>query len=95
MSKGEEHTLLANNAYLHAPGMHAPEPCGAHANDNCAHLVSSASQLACSVVVKGSCPKFVMLIGQHMLESHGDHQSLNLIQLCPWTCVAVPMTSLE
>ena len=35
MSKG----LLVNNADLHAPGMHAPEPCRAHANDNCAHLV--------------------------------------------------------
>ena len=28
------------------------EPCRAHANDNCAHLVSSASQLACCVAVK-------------------------------------------
>src|ERR1700731_359552 len=52
MSKGEGHTLLVNNADVHAPAMHAPEPCRAHANDNCAHLVSSASQLVCCVAVK-------------------------------------------
>ena len=34
MSKGEVHTLLINNADLHAPGMHATELCRAYANDN-------------------------------------------------------------